>query len=184
MGDKEEELIKSFLQCMAKLQEFADNEWISIREVPVGEGPYLIDCIIVRKDHVKGELFKLAAAQKSGIGKHFGRIKNASVLIRGGLKAGAEIWLLEAKTSKEKLWEAIGQVLIYRELFLLYYPSTTINGTIIILPEITVDSSINEAIEKLAKKIGTIIKLYLYIENSSGTIIFRDYNKVDSTKIH
>ncbi|MEM4144820.1 MAG: hypothetical protein QXI69_02040 [Candidatus Nitrosocaldus sp.] len=161
MGDKEEKLIESFLKYMANLQEFADNEWIPIREVPVGndKNPYLIDCIIVRKDHVKEELFKLHAAQKHGIVKRYGRIRNAKDPIKANLKAGAEIWLLEAKTSKEKLWEAIGQILVYRELFLLDYPSTRINGTIIILPKITVDSNINNGIERLAQKIGTIIKL-------------------------
>ena len=157
-------VIRRFLRTYATLPEFADRRWVPVKKVPVGildtavALPKEIDLILVEDNGNLGQLKTLYGLREWGFSG--GKRVNYGALVEQALRGGADVWIVEAESTKRKLWEAIGQSFGYRALFSANYPGATVKGCFIPYPA---EDGRDEAIEGAVRIINEELSVPLVI---------------------
>lgn len=164
MGEVEKQLVANFLYSLNRYLPEADG-YYWLRNVPVGGNAETkwdsagmnkwIDLLLVEPTFGSGWIHDLDTALRNGL-EFAGRYTN----IRSSLKRlnGEGAWIVEAKDSKNKLWEALGQAVFYRALFKLdYNPHLWIKGSAVIYP-------VYEGRDRIVESAVQIFKEELHLE--------------------
>ena len=104
----EEQLIRNFL---ANLPSFLEGEWVGFEQVAIGEDLKAmrykkIDLLLIESGQGTGDL-QMMQKLRSNYGLKLSKVSSQISLLTQKLP-GKNVWIIEAETSIEKLWEALG----------------------------------------------------------------------------
>ena len=118
-----------------------------------------MDLLLIEAGQGTGDL-KMLQKLRSNYGLKLSKVSSQISLLTQKLP-GKNVWIIEAETSIEKLWEALGQGLGYWPLFSRDYPETIVQGIGIVYPqELGRDELIEYAITVLSERLGISMKVF------------------------
>ena len=147
----EQDVIDCFLAYVPYIPELAGSQWIPAKQLLVGNDLAIglskkLDLVLIQRmagatDQLE-MIFTTTGIPFSG--------KRVNIISLFAMPPVKNVWIVEAESRKEKLWEAIGQAYCYSVLFARDYQFVRVQGAMITYPEQQgADESIESAVQIL-----------------------------------